>query len=64
MAEKDVVLRNYLAIPEVFADLFNGALFKGKQLIHQEELESMDSSSSILIKEKSGENPPYIDIAM
>ena len=34
--------------PEQFADLFNGYCFKGKEVIHPEELREMDTTSIVL----------------
>lgn len=36
MGKKDVALKNYTANPEIFADLFNGCLFGGKQVVRPE----------------------------
>lgn len=50
MAKKDIILKEYLSIPEIFADLFNGYLFDGKQILTPENLKSLDSTETVVIK--------------
>ena len=42
MGKKNVAVNNWLSDNERFADLFNGSIFEGKQIIRPEELENMD----------------------
>ena len=44
----DTVLKNYWNNKEQFADLFNAVLFEGRQMIKPEELEDVDTESSLL----------------
>lgn len=39
MGKKDITLKNYLSDARRYADLLNGSIFQGKQVIHAEELE-------------------------
>ena len=53
----DVVLKNYWQNNEQFADLFNGVLFDGEQIIKAEELEDVDTEESVVfIHEKYAES--------
>ncbi|MBQ9243761.1 MAG: hypothetical protein IJ165_11175 [Proteobacteria bacterium] len=40
--DKDNALNTFLAMPEIFADLFNAVVFEGKQVILPENLEPAD----------------------
>ena len=44
----DTVLKNYWNNNEQFADLFNAVLFEGRRMIKPEELEDVDTESSLL----------------
>lgn len=48
----DTVLKNYWNNKEQFADLFNGVLFKGGQVIKAEELKDVDTEESIIFEHK------------
>lgn len=39
MAEKDIAEKTFIALNDVFADIFNGLLFQGKQVISADSLE-------------------------
>lgn len=39
MGKKDITLKNYLSDTRRYADLLNGSIFQGKQVIHAEELQ-------------------------
>lgn len=54
MGRKDAILKEYLSIPAIFSDLFNGALFKGKQLLSEEILEAVDSTTTAIVDNKKG----------
>lgn len=43
MGKKDITLKDYLSDAKRFADLLNGSIFQGKQVIHAEELQEMPS---------------------
>lgn len=51
MGEKDILQKNYLAKPERFADLFNGALFDGAEILKAAELSEYDT---VISKTESG----------
>ena len=66
MGNANVAVNSWLSDRERFADLFNGTLFDGKQLIHPEDLEDLDRETDILITEKNGKTrglQRYRDIA-
>ena len=48
----DVILKNYWSSNEQFADLFNGALFDGEQIIKADELVDVDTEESIVFEHK------------
>ena len=48
----DIVLKNYWNNNEQFADLFNGALFDGEQIIKADELMNVDTEESIVLEHK------------
>ena len=48
----DIILKNYWRNNERFADLFNAALFEGKQVIRPEELEDADTEESSILENK------------
>ncbi len=54
MGKANVAVNRWLSDKERFADLFNGFLFHGKQIIQPEELENLDREADILITDKSG----------
>ena len=49
MGKSDVILKQWLRNKVRFADLFNAAVFDGKQVIKPEELEELNSESGIVI---------------
>lgn len=51
MGEKDILQKNYLAKPERFADLFNGAIFDGEEILRATELSECDT---VISKTESG----------
>lgn len=48
----DTVLKNYWNNNEQFADLFNGVLFEGEQIIRPDELVDVDTEESIVLEHK------------
>ncbi len=46
----DTVLKDFWRDNARFADLFNAALFQGKQVIHPDELEELDTDFSSILK--------------
>lgn len=63
----NTVVKQWLKRKERFADLFNGQIFDGRQVICAEDLEPVDSEADILLTDKSGkkrELQRYRDIVM
>ena len=52
--EKDLAVIRFLEKPENFSDLFNGSLFRGKQVLKAEMLESMSGRSALSFRDKDG----------
>ena len=48
----DIIVKNYWRNNEQFADFFNAALFGGKQVIRDDELEDMDTENSTVLEHK------------
>lgn len=53
MGKLNNVLYPYLSDPERFADLFNGSLFKGEQVLHAEQMETV--TERYIRKDEDGE---------
>ena len=53
MGTKDVVISDWLSDKVRFADLINGTVFDGKQVIQPEELEIIRGESDILFRDKN-----------
>ncbi len=49
MGKADIAVKNWLSDRERFADLFNGTVFGGRQVVLPEELEDMDRETDIII---------------
>ena len=52
MGTKDIVISDWLSDKVRFADLFNGTIFDGKQVILPEELEVIKGESNIVFRDK------------
>ena len=52
MGKPDVSIKQWLRVKNRFADLFNGVLFDGEQIIIADELTEINSESDIIIKDK------------
>ena len=59
MGKTEDVILDYLSQPEVFADLFNGYVFNGKQVIESEQLKEMDGKARLLLDNDSGKQGTY-----
>lgn len=46
MGEKDITLKDYLSSPKRYADLLNGSIFQGRQIIDAGELQDADTVQS------------------
>lgn len=67
MFEKDAVLKILFSDKAKFADLINGLVYDGKEVIQAEELEQLPGESVIFMDEKTKRHPPvyrYRDIVM
>lgn len=67
MGKSNIAVKQWLRNKKRFADLFNGTVFHGKQVVHPEDLEEIDSESSIIITDKEGKETGiqrYRDIVM
>lgn len=49
MGKKDTITKDYMSVPEHFADAYNYYLFDGKQIIRAGELETMDATELAMI---------------
>ena len=56
MGTGNAAVRQWMSNPERFADLFNGMVFEGEQVIRPEELEPVDGEEDILLTDKNGKN--------
>lgn len=54
MGKADAAVKIWLNDNERFADLFNGAMFHGEQIILPDELEDLDRETDILVTDKQG----------
>lgn len=52
MGKSNVAVNNWLSDNERFADLFNGVLFCGRQIIHPNELDPIDREADIVVTDK------------
>lgn len=67
MGTGNTVVKQWLRNKERFADLFNGQMFGGKQVILAKDLETVDSEADILLMDKNGKSKElqrYRDIVM
>lgn len=67
MGKNDIAIKRWLSDKKRFADLFNGTIFEGEQIIRPDELEIIESEADILFNEKNGKNKEmkrYRDIVM
>ena len=67
MGKGDVAVKRWMGRQDRFADLFNGTVFQGKQVILPEELEPADGEYDILLQdknEKTQEIHRYRDMVM
>lgn len=52
MGRGNVAVKQWISDKKRFADLFNGVVFQGKQIVLPEELEAMEGETDILISDK------------
>lgn len=53
MGKKDISINAWLEDKERFADLFNGLVFEGEQVIRKEELTKLSGESAVVVKDKN-----------
>lgn len=67
MGKSNIIMKQFLRNRKRFADLFNGVLFEGMQIVNSEELQEIDSESSMITVDKHGVKrglQKYRDITM
>lgn len=67
MGKSNIAVKQWLRDKKRFADLFNGTIFQGQQIILPEDLEEIDSESSMIVIDKNNQEKgvqKYRDIAM
>ena len=67
MGKADAAVRNWLSDKRRFADLFNGVIFSGREVVTADELEEQKGETSVLVPDKAGRTRPvqkYRDIVM
>ena len=67
MGKGNAAVRQWMSNPKRFADLFNGMVFEGEQVIRPEELEPADGETDLLLEDKNGklqEVHRYRDLVM
>ncbi len=52
MGKADVAVRQWLSDKERFADLFNGTVFQGEEVVLAEDLEEQKGESSLIVIDK------------
>ena len=58
MGKADAAVRNWLSDKRRFADLFNGVIFSGREVVTADELEEQKGETSVLIPDKAGGTRP------
>ena len=56
MGKTEDVIMDYLSQPYIIADLFNGYIFHGEQIIKPEMLNELDSKGKLLLEDGKGNN--------
>jgi len=67
MGKDNIEVKQWLRNKTRFADLFNGIVFQGEQVVHPEELEEIDTEAGIIVTDKEGREKDlqrYRDIVM
>ncbi|MBS6194074.1 MAG: hypothetical protein KH828_00655 [Clostridiales bacterium] len=67
MAKNDIVLKKYLSDKVRFADLINGSLFSGKQIVKPESLTQLDGEADLYLTDQAGHTKEvmrYRDVIM
>ena len=67
MAENDIMLKCYISDKRRFADLINGSIYNGKQIIKPENLTKLPGESDLFLVDKTGKKKGvlrYRDVVM
>lgn len=67
MGKRDLAGKIWLSDRKRYADLFNGTVFRGKQIVRPEDLELINSEADVILTDKNGKNKGiqrYRDIVM
>lgn len=59
MGKTEDVIMEYLSQPEIIADLFNGFVFHGEQVIYADMLKEVDSKVRFLLDDGKGQKNNY-----
>lgn len=59
MGKIEDVMMEYLSQPEIIADLFNGYVFHGEQVIQPQMLKEVDSKGRLLLEDGKGQKNTY-----
>lgn len=63
MGKRDISISAWLKDKERFADLFNGLVFNGEQVVKKEELAIMPTDTKVVLKHRNGVEK-YRDVVM
>lgn len=67
MGKNDVAVKRWIGHADRFADLYNGTVFGGCQIIKPEELQQIESESDLIFDDKNGKKKVvqrYRDVVM
>lgn len=53
MGEKDIAEKTFIDLNDVFADIVNVLIFKGKQIIHEDSLRDLNGTSQFKTDERA-----------
>ncbi len=59
MGKTEEVIMEYLSQPDIIADLFNGYVFCGKQIIQPDMLKEVDRKGRLLLEDGKGQKNTY-----
>lgn len=54
MGKEDITLKNYLSDKAIFADLVNGSIFDGMQIVKPENLTQLNGEADLYLTDKEG----------
>ena len=56
MGKRDLASKIWLSDKRRYADLFNGTVFRGRQIVRPEDLEPINSEADVILTDKNGNN--------